>query len=192
MPDNPGAQATLYEEPVWLAHLNPAQREAVTLPMDSHGAILAGAGTGKTNVLTHRIAYAIRGGMEPNAIVAVTFTNKAAKEIKERIARLVGEEAAGKIRLGTFHSLGLKFLRKFGHHIGLERCETAAPMDEDEAVALLRRDERPVSRYRFKSREAQRSLLCHFAMERTGSVRQRYSCPKNSKRQFYPDAICRV
>ncbi|MDX5935549.1 ATP-dependent helicase [Acidithiobacillus thiooxidans] len=139
MPDNPGAQATLYEEPTWLSHLNPAQREAVTLPMDSHGAILAGAGTGKTNVLTHRMAYAIRGGMEPNAIVAVTFTNKAAKEIKERIARLVGEEAAGKIRLGTFHSLGLKFLRKFGHHIGLERCETAAPMDEDEAVALLRR-----------------------------------------------------
>ena len=48
MPDNPGAQATFYEEPAWLAHLNPAQREAVTLPMDSHGAILAGAGTGKT------------------------------------------------------------------------------------------------------------------------------------------------
>lgn len=122
-----------------LAGLNPAQREAVTLPLDSHGAILAGAGTGKTNVLTHRIAYAIREGVEPASIVAVTFTNKASKEMRDRVERLVGAEAAEKIRLGTFHRLGLKLLRRYGHHAGYERSETLSPMDEDESVALLRR-----------------------------------------------------
>lgn len=122
-----------------LAGLNPAQIEAVTIPLDSHGAILAGAGTGKTNVLTHRIAYAIRSGVEPASIVAVTFTNKASKEMRDRIEKLVGQESAQKLRLGTFHHLGLKLLRRYGHHAGYERCETLSPMDEDESVALLRR-----------------------------------------------------
>lgn len=122
----------------WLDHLNPAQREAVTLPIDQHGAILAGAGTGKTSVLIHRIAYGILNGLEPSTIVAVTFTNKASAEMRQRVEQLVGEPAKA-IRLGTFHSLGLKLLRRYGHYVGLERCEKLSPMDEDEAVALLRR-----------------------------------------------------
>lgn len=122
----------------WLNQLNAEQREAVTLPLDQHGAILAGAGTGKTRVLIHRIAYSILQGIGPETIVAVTFTNKAASEMRQRIESLVGEQAK-LLRLGTFHSLGLKLLRRYGHYVGLERCEKLAPMDEDEAVALLRR-----------------------------------------------------
>lgn len=125
--------------PAWLSHLNDKQYEAVTLPLTQHGAIIAGAGSGKTSVLTHRIAYAIQQGIEPESIMAVTFTNKASKEIKERIAQLVGQKNAGKLKLGTFHSLGLRFLRLYGKHIGLLRCESVSPMDTDEAVALMRR-----------------------------------------------------
>lgn len=127
------------ETDTWLDHLNPAQRESVCLPMDRHGAILAGAGTGKTNVLTHRIAYAIRSQIDPETIVAVTFTNKAAAEMRQRVQSLVGEEAAEKIRMGTFHSLCLKIIRRYGGYLGLDRFETITPMDEDESTALLRR-----------------------------------------------------
>lgn len=119
--------------------LNPQQYEAVTLPLDVHGAIVAGAGTGKTRVLVHRIAHLIQQGIDPSRITAVTFTNKAAKEMRERVSSLVGDEQAQHIRLGTFHSIGLKIIRRHGLKLGLKKPEYVRPLDEEDACALLRR-----------------------------------------------------
>ena len=94
-----------------VSKLNPPQRAAVT-----HGGgpllVLAGAGSGKTRVITYRIAHLLDGGIPPDAIAALTFTNKAAEEMRERVAHLLGDKrVAGKLTMGTFHSLGLHILR---------------------------------------------------------------------------------
>ena len=101
-----------------LSGLNPKQREAV---LHRHGPLLllAGAGSGKTRVVTTRIAHLIGTGVPPGHILAVTFTNKAAGEMAERVASLVTAEAAKKVTVSTFHSLGLLMLRERGRHIGI-------------------------------------------------------------------------
>jgi DNA helicase II / ATP-dependent DNA helicase PcrA len=104
-----------------LGKLNPPQREAVT-----HGGgpllVLAGAGSGKTRVITHRIVHLLGGGIPPHAIAALTFTNKAAEEMRERVARLLGNrKAAAKLTMGTFHSLGLNVLRSEHKALGYPR-----------------------------------------------------------------------
>lgn len=104
-----------------LAGLNPAQRQAV----EFQGApllVLAGAGSGKTKVLTHRIAYMIENGADPGSILAVTFTNKAAKEMKSRIAALVGEDKIKQAWIGTFHSVCARILR-----MEIEKLKIIAP-----------------------------------------------------------------
>lgn len=93
-----------------LAALNPAQREAVTHP-GGPLLILAGAGSGKTRVLTHRIAYLLEQGEHPRRIIAITFTNKAAGEMKERVEALVGSAALGDMWVSTFHSACVRLLR---------------------------------------------------------------------------------
>ena len=91
--------------------LNPEQREA-TVHMNGPLLILAGAGSGKTRVITHRIGYLIAKGIAPGNILAVSFTNKAANEMVERVAHLIGKETANKVHLSTFHSLGNQILRE--------------------------------------------------------------------------------
>ena len=99
--------------------LNPAQLEAVTAPMGPV-LILAGAGSGKTRALTMRIVYLIKKlKLQPGNILAVTFTNKAAGEMKHRIVKLLGKNALGLPTMGTFHSIGVKILRTVGHLVGL-------------------------------------------------------------------------
>src|SRR6187401_3060830 len=104
----------------FLAKLNPEQREAV-LHRDGPLLILAGAGSGKTRVITFRIAYLIGDGhANPDEVLAVTFTNKAAQEMRERVEALIGDEAGG-VWLSTFHSLCARLLRREAPHIGLSR-----------------------------------------------------------------------
>jgi len=99
-----------------LSTLNPAQKEAA-LHMKGPLLVLAGAGSGKTRVLTHKIAYMLTQNVDPSEILAVTFTNKAAKEMKARVAQLTGEAAAKGLWIGTFHSMCARFLRReIGHY----------------------------------------------------------------------------
>ena len=105
------SQAMASPEPQYLKGLNKEQREAV-LTIDGPLLVLAGAGTGKTRVLTTRLAHVLSTRKAyPNQILAVTFTNKAAREMRERIGMLIGGMVDGMTWLGTFHSIGVKILR---------------------------------------------------------------------------------
>jgi DNA helicase-2/ATP-dependent DNA helicase PcrA len=119
-----------------LAGLNPAQREAV-MHFEGPMLVLAGAGSGKTRVLTTRIARLIEHhGVDPSRILAVTFTNKAAGEMRERIARLLGEEPKG-MWSGTFHAIGARILRSSAHHVG--RTSSFTIYDEDDSLGVVKR-----------------------------------------------------
>lgn len=101
----------------YLNHLNEAQKQAV-LNFKGPSLIIAGAGSGKTRVLTYRIAHLLKNGVKPWRILSLTFTNKAAKEMKERIGTLVGQERARSLWMGTFHSIFAKILRKEAAALG--------------------------------------------------------------------------
>ncbi len=120
----------------YLSGLNPEQRRAVEA-IEGPVLVLAGAGTGKTRVLTTRIAHILATGhARPHDILAVTFTNKAAREMKERIAVLVGSVAEGMPWLGTFHSIGTKILRRHAELVGLKSSFTI--LDTDDQIRLLK------------------------------------------------------
>ena len=118
-----------------LQQLNDNQREAVTY-MDGPQLVIAGAGSGKTRVLTYKIAYLLALGMKPWNILALTFTNKAAREMKERIARLVGEEQARYLQMGTFHSVFSHILRVEASAIGFNSNFTI--YDQTDARSLVK------------------------------------------------------
>ncbi|WP_337266965.1 ATP-dependent helicase [Oryzifoliimicrobium ureilyticus] len=120
----------------YLTGLNPEQRDAVET-LEGPVLVLAGAGTGKTRVLTTRIAHILASGRAyPSQILAVTFTNKAAREMKERIALLVGGAVEGMPWLGTFHSIGVKLLRRHSELAGLQSNFTI--LDTDDVIRLLK------------------------------------------------------
>ncbi len=116
--------------------LNTEQRAVVLAPLQDNLAVLAGAGTGKTSVLTLRIAWLLHNGAAPESILALTFTRSAALEMRERLGKLVGP-AAQKVRLTTFHSTGFQLLRKYGERLGLSNSWQC--MDEDDGEAIVRR-----------------------------------------------------
>ncbi|MBC2860448.1 ATP-dependent helicase [Stappia sp. 28M-7] len=120
----------------YLDGLNPEQREAVET-LDGPVLVLAGAGTGKTRVLTTRIGHILATRRAfPSQILAVTFTNKAAREMKERIERLIGESAEGMPWLGTFHSICVKILRRHAELIGLQSGFSI--LDTDDQIRLIK------------------------------------------------------
>ncbi|MBN9048648.1 MAG: UvrD-helicase domain-containing protein [Rhizobiales bacterium] len=120
----------------YLDTLNPEQREAVET-LDGAVLVLAGAGTGKTRVLTTRIAHILNlGRAHPSQILAVTFTNKAAREMKERVAQMVGQVVEGMPWLGTFHAIGVKMLRRHAELVGLKPNFTI--LDTDDQIRLMK------------------------------------------------------
>src|SRR5690606_25811259 len=117
-------------EPPYLAGLNEAQREAVEA-LDGPVLVLAGAGTGKTRALTTRIAHILASGRaRASQILAVTFTNKAAREMKERVGQLIGGAVEGMPWLGTFHSIGARILRTHAELVGLKSSFTILDTDD--------------------------------------------------------------
>ena len=118
-----------------LNDLNEAQRAAVEY-IDGPSLVIAGAGSGKTRVLTYKIAYLLSQGMKPWSIMALTFTNKAAREMKERIGKLVGNELAQHLYMGTFHSIFSRILRSEAEHIGFNNNFTI--YDESDSRSLIK------------------------------------------------------
>ena len=117
------------------SELNESQREAV-LFCDGPSLVIAGAGSGKTRVLTYKIAYLLDQGVKPWEILALTFTNKAAREMKERIGRIVGEERARYLQMGTFHSVFARILRAEAEKIGFSSNFTI--YDQTDARSLVK------------------------------------------------------
>lgn len=118
-----------------LKNLNEAQRAAVEY-IDGPSLVIAGAGSGKTRVLTYKIAYLLSQGMKPWSIMALTFTNKAAREMKERIGKLVGNDLAQHLYMGTFHSIFSRILRAEAEHIGFNNNFTI--YDESDSRSLIK------------------------------------------------------
>ncbi|WP_174297507.1 ATP-dependent helicase [Sphingomonas bacterium] len=124
------------QDPPYLASLNPAQREAV-VTTDGPVLVLAGAGTGKTAALTARLAHLLHTRRAwPSEILSVTFTNKAAREMRERVGRLVGDAVEGMPWLGTFHAIGAKMLRRHAELVGLQSNFTI--LDTDDQLRLMK------------------------------------------------------
>ena len=120
----------------YLTDLNPEQRQAVET-LDGPVLVLAGAGTGKTRVLTTRIAHILNlSRAHPSQILAVTFTNKAAREMKERVGQMVGQIVEGMPWLGTFHSIGVKILRRHAELVGLKNNFTI--LDVDDQIRVIK------------------------------------------------------
>ena len=137
-----------------LESLNPAQREAVEA-IDGPLLIVAGPGSGKTRVITHRVAYLVRVyGISPYRILAVTFTNKAAREMKDRLQRLVGTRA-DQLSVGTFHGFCAGVLRRDGKHVGLNPSFTI--YDDEDQITLLKQamEQADVDPKRYRPRSVQ-------------------------------------
>src|SRR3979490_2371607 len=135
-PGGIGARARASATPQYLAGLNPEQREAGET-LDGPVLVLAGAGTGKTRVLTSRIAHILStGGTRPGEILSVTFTNKAAREMKLRLGQMLGQAVEGMPWLGTFHSIGGRILRTHAELVQLKSNFTV--LDVDDQIRLLK------------------------------------------------------
>jgi DNA helicase-2/ATP-dependent DNA helicase PcrA len=136
IPGGIAARARAVRPASYLDGLNPEQREAVET-LSGPVLVLAGAGTGKTRVLTTRVAHILATGhARPSEILSVTFTNKAAREMKARVGAMIGEVVEGMPWLGTFHSIGVKILRRHAEMVGLKPDFTI--LDTDDQIRLLR------------------------------------------------------
>ena len=120
----------------FLKGLNEEQYKAVTAP-DGPAMVIAGAGSGKTRVLTYRIVYLLKKGVDPFNILSLTFTNKAAREMKERVINLIGSDDARNVWMGTFHSVFARILRFEGDKLGYTSSFTI--YDSDDSKRLIKR-----------------------------------------------------
>ena len=135
MSANPPPRPSHAAAPVAAAGLNNAQMEAVH-HLDSPCLVLAGAGSGKTRVITYKIVRLLQHGLAPKNIAAITFTNKASQEMRERAKQLVGSKAAKDLAISTFHSLGVRMLREDGRKLGLK--EQFSILDSDDVMGVLK------------------------------------------------------
>ena len=181
----------------WLAQLNPAQRAAVT-HTGGPLAIVAGPGTGKTRTLTVRIAHLVGElGVAPASILALTFTNKAAEEMRERLTELLGDRRARRITVGTFHQLGADLLREFGAAVGIP--PSFAIFDEADRRLLLRRSFPDLSAAELRSTDAAISAAKNgvrsdsSAVPDLAALRQRYDTALAAAGGVdLDDLVCRV
>ena len=121
----------------YLAQLNESQK-LPTIHKNGPVMVIAGAGSGKTRVLTYRIAYLIEMGVDPFSILALTFTNKAAREMKSRISQIVGDNEAKSLWMGTFHSVFARILRSESEHLGYSSNFTIYDtQDSDRLIASI-------------------------------------------------------
>lgn len=121
--------------------LNPRQLEAVKETVHQSALVIAGAGSGKTSVLTRRIAYLIEQGVDPLNIMAVTFTNKASSEMKERVSLMIGDVNTRKLMMGTFHKICIIMLKRYGAHIGVQSNFTISdPADQKQIMRKVLSD----------------------------------------------------
>lgn len=118
-----------------LSHLHPSQRQAV-LCVEGPLLVLAGAGSGKTRVITHRIQYLLSKGVKPEEIVAITFTNQAADEMRERLCKMVGRNTAGALVMGTFHALGALMMRSTPHFFDVPKRFSI--LDQGDVLGIIR------------------------------------------------------
>ena len=128
-----------------LADLTPAQREAV-LHFEGPLLILAGAGSGKTRVITRRVAYLLQQGVRPHNVLAITFTNKAADEMRQRVAALVPES---RVWISTFHSLGARLLRQYADRVNLDRNFTIYDQNDRHRLIKAALEQSGVDNVRF-------------------------------------------
>ena len=180
--DGIGARARAAFAPQYLEGLNPEQREAVET-LDGPVLVLAGAGTGKTRVLTTRIAHILSTGRaRPHEILSVTFTNKAAREMKQRVGQMVGQAVEGMPWLGTFHSIGGRILRYHAELAGLKSNFTV--LDVDDQIRLLKQllDRREHRREALAGARAGR----HDRRLEEPRARARRRCPPAKRRRSPP------
>ena len=166
----------------WIAGLNPSQRAAVT-HTDGPLSVVAGPGTGKTRTLTARIAHLVETlGVPPASVLALTFTNKAAGEMRERLTEMLGDERSRGITVGTFHQLGATVLREFGAAAGIP--SSFAILDDGDRRALVRRSVPDLSsaeiRWALEAISSRKNLLTPdpaVARSRAGGERQALDLP---------------
>ncbi len=141
----------------YLENLNPAQRKAVEF-IDGPMIIIAGAGSGKTRVLTYRIAHLMNKNVDPFNILSLTFTNKAAREMKDRIATMVGSSEAKNLWMGTFHSVFARILRAEGHHLGFPSNFTIYDTQDSTRLisAIIR--EMQLNKEQYKAKQVQNRI----------------------------------
>jgi ATP-dependent DNA helicase PcrA (EC 3.6.1.-) len=147
----------------YLSQLNESQLQAVTYS-EGPSLVIAGAGSGKTRVLTYKIAYLLHQGFPPQSILALTFTNKAAREMKERIASIVGEQQARRLWMGTFHSIFSRILRSEASYLGYPSAFTI--YDSADSKSLLK--------------SIMKEMQLDDKVYRIGTVQSRISNAKNS------------
>src|SRR5579864_8925805 len=128
-----------------LTDLTDAQREAVT-HLEGPLLILAGAGSGKTRVITRRVAFLLRQGVRPSNILAITFTNKAAGEMRERVEALV---PGSRVFISTFHALGARLLRQYGERLGLDRNFTIYDQSDRARLVKIALEDAGIDNVRF-------------------------------------------